>query len=135
MSPVLVHVYTVYLKSHCKTFPANAVMAHVIHSLPRMLGEANLAQAQTKVQLGCVKYSADLAIGNELYIALLTFLTKAEKGNTQVNNRGKVFLFSVPHQLCFLSLLLIMYLILFCFALSAPLSIPAISVSADLDQL
>lgn len=81
------------LKSHCKTFPTNAVMAHVIHSLPRMFGEANLAQAQTKVQLGCVKYSADLAIGNELYIALLTSLTKAEKGNTQVNNRGKVFVF------------------------------------------
>lgn len=76
-------------------------MAHVIHSVPRMLGEANLAQAQTKVQLGCVKYSADWAIGKELYIALLTSLTKAEKGNTQVNNRGKVFLFSVPPQFCF----------------------------------
>lgn len=68
-------------------------MAHVIHSMPRMLGEANLAQAQIKVQLGCVKYSADWAIGNELYIALMTSLTKAEKGNTQVNNRGKVFVF------------------------------------------
>lgn len=74
-------------------------MAHVIHSVPRMLGEANLAQAQTKVQLGCVKYSADWAIGNELYIALLTSLTKTEKGNIQVNNRGKMFLFFVPPQL------------------------------------
>lgn len=109
-------------------------MAHVIHSVPRMLGEANLAQSQTKVQLGCVKYSADWAIGNELNIALLTSLTKAEKGNTQVNDRGKVFLFSLPSQVSYFSYSSLTDLLFF-FVLLALLSIPATTVSVDLDQL